>query len=552
MRRLKFLHFIWFPFYFLVTASGQGTQGTSLVHFDKAFYVSGEHIWYHVFLPSSFESRNVAVRMTLHDESGMEIHHQYHRADGIYGFSGYYQIPFDQPAGVYPVAFSVYLPQNKETRILGVFDIPIYNDLQETPPLEAQDITESKALASELILSITVESDAVKLRDKVRTQITVVDENGSPVESVVSISVIDSELLVARNPQIQSGDEISIHSLEQIDSSIFYTGLLADRDEEPLQANVLGAYVGRDQRIYYTKSDAGGRFVLKLPDFHGSKAVQFLGYYKETTDIKASLDLIKVRPPQTKLRYTQDVLDYIELSRLRKKIYQLYTSLETQIVSPEIRHQPQALNPDLTYRIKEYENFDDIRAFFGELVTPLTFRVSSDSVYNAVLYNTKAKGVRNTFLTGTPLFIVDDKVTHDANFVARMSLDAVETVELFVDPDKLRRTFQAIGMSGVVRVTTQLQDVPMPESSEEDLYLVTGLQAAASFPGADLTAEEQPIYRPLIYWSGGRKTDSQGKLDLEFFHTDDPGKFIIQVVAQGVEGFRGYGTASYNVEQENP
>lgn len=552
MRRLKFLHCIFFPLFFISIARAQTDQGSCLVHFDKSFYVTGEYIWYHVFLPSDFERRNIAVRMTLHDDSGIEIHHQYHRAEGMDGFGGYYQIPFDQPSGVYPIAFSVYLPQNKETRVLGVFDIPIYNDLQETPQQIANDKTEEVTLSSDLNVRVRVENGALNLRDKVRTQISVFDENGSPVESVVSISVIDSELLQAGSPQVQKGHEISIHSLERIDSSLFFTGLWANRDGNPLQANVMGAYVGRDQRIYYTKSDADGRFVLKLPDFYGSKAVQFLGYYKETTDIKASLDQIKVRPPQLKLIYTQEVIDYIELSRLRKKIYQLYTSLETQVIGPEVSHQPQILKPDLTYRIKEYENFDDIRAFFGELVTPLTFRVSSDSIYNAVLYNTKAKGVRNTFLTGTPLFIVDDKVTHDANFVARMSLDAVETVELFVDPDKLRRTFQAIGMSGVVRVTTQLQDVPMPESSEEDLYLVTGLQAPADFPGIDISNEEQPIYRPLIYWSGGQKTDSQGTLDLEFQHTDDPGKFIIQVVLQGVQGLRGFGTTSYQVEQENP
>ncbi|MDH3648789.1 MAG: hypothetical protein OEQ53_03855 [Saprospiraceae bacterium] len=531
----------------------QAENNQCLIHLDKSFYVCGEYIWYHVYLPTSFKGRKATIRVTLHDEQGVEISHHYHDSEGSAGFSGYYKIPFDQFTGVYVLAFSTYATQSKRVRVIGSVEIPIYNDLEPIDGPAVSDVRVEVSAPSDLKVSMTMANGIVEPRDLVNLNIQVTDRSDQPVEAILSLAVIDPDVISSTQPSIAYGEPFDLHPLEVLDSTLFYVGTLTDRHGVALQANVLGAYVGNDRRLYYTKSDEEGHFVLRTPNFHDQKFVQFLGYYKEDLDIHAELDGLNLRPQSKTILYTDDILDYIELSRLRKKIYQLYTTLETHIILPDRSSDAQILDPDLTYRIEEYENFDDIRAFFGELVTPLTFKVSQDSIYSAVIYNTKARGVRNTFLSGTPLFIIDDKVTHDADFVARMSLDAVETIELFVDPQKLRRTFQAIGMSGVVRIRTQLKDAPMPIESDEDRYEINGYQEQVVLASEDLSDGEknQPVFRPLVHWISGHTTDQQGSSDIQFRHSDDLGVFQIQVVVQSLDGARGAGIFEYTVPPRN-
>ncbi|MCB0689849.1 MAG: hypothetical protein KDC53_25085, partial [Saprospiraceae bacterium] len=157
-------------------------------------------------------------------------------------------------------------------------------------------------------------------------------------------------------------------------------------------------------------------------------------------------------------------------------------------------------------------------------------------------------------LNGPPLFIIDGKMTRDADFVARLPISAVETVELFLDAPKLRSSFQAIGVSGVVRITTSIANLKLPEADAGNIHTIYGLQPKAHFPGFNaqvLTDQKhEPFFRPQLFWNPDIPVGPDGMASTTFVQSDDTGPFLIEVVFQTADGRRGTKSFQYEATYE--
>ncbi|MEM9847015.1 MAG: hypothetical protein AAF847_03935, partial [Bacteroidota bacterium] len=285
------------------------------------------------------------------------------------------------------------------------------------------------------------------------------------------------------------------------------------------------------------------------PPFYGVRPVQFIGYQFEHMEIGVDVDQRQLPPIEQPLIYTEAVKSYLALSQQRKKIFQLYQSLENKIEPDKIDLDILNLEPSTTFIIDEYESFEFMHSFFGELLTPLKFILQKDSTYIATMSNPTGRLSANTTLSGTPLFIIDGKLTRDADFVARLDMDYIQKVELMFKPDNLRKKFKAIGRSGVVKITTNLRDIPMAEKDAADLFTISGLQPNAEFPvfDANTVDSKQPFFRPQLYWNPTLKSDKNGKAKLSFYQSDDISSFVVRVVVQGENGAYGYAEQMYVV-----
>ncbi|MEL6945706.1 MAG: hypothetical protein AAFO82_23875, partial [Bacteroidota bacterium] len=302
-----------------------------------------------------------------------------------------------------------------------------------------------------------------------------------------------------------------------------------------------------------TIKNTEGRFAFKPPVFNGKRPIQFIGYQFEHMEVGIRMDERKMLPIERELTYTEAVKDYMNLSRQRKKIFQIYKSLENQIEPEKIQLDIQDLNPGFTYVIDEYESFDFMYSFFGELITPLKFIMQPDSSYKATLYNPTGRASANTQLSGDPVFIIDGKLTRDADFVARMDMDYIETVELMYKSDNLRDKFSAIGRSGVVKLTTNLKNVPIAEKDADDIFTISGVQPKTEFPifRANDIPSNQPFFRPQLYWNANITTDANGEANFAFDQSDDVSTFVIRVIGQGSNGEFGQTSKEYEVKVGN-
>ncbi|MEM8523021.1 MAG: hypothetical protein AAGG68_00185 [Bacteroidota bacterium] len=529
-------------------ANSIAQSGNTLLHLDKSFYVTGEVVWYKFYLPSELKGQKKIVEVLVSDKTGDIIEQYFLQSEGNSFVEGYYKIPFNIEAGWYRISI---LPTGDSKALLSSVTFPVYNDLSPMQDIQVAATLPTDPSTSGQLNDLSIEVQLNKAtyapRDQVQATLMVKDQNGKAVKNAnLSVSVSDANL-ITQNLLVKGA------VTTDIGNEITVEGTLIDENSEAMRASVLGMYSSLEDRIFYSSADNKGRFAFTPPIFSGKRPIQFVGYQFEHMEVGIQMDERKMLPIERPLTYTEAVKDYMALSRQRKKIFQIYKSLENQIEPEKVKLDVQDLNPGFTYVIDEYESFDFMYSFFGELITPLKFFLQPDSTYKATLYNPTGRASANTQLSGDPLFIIDGKLTRDADFVARMDMDYIERVELMYKSENLREKFSAIGRSGVVKMTTNLKDVPMAEKDAEDIFTISGVQSKAAFPTfqANDIPSSQPFFRPQLYWNANIVTDANGKANFTFYQSDDLSQFIIRVVGQGENGGFGKTKKKYEVKIGN-
>ena len=528
------------------------------IHLDKPFYITGDVIWYKLYYPKgqALQERTVAIKGILINSEGQIVERFFHKTSNADYLTGHINIPYNYKSGPYRLLFNSNITTEDNEITLSEVMVPIYNDLE---PFESSLSSSGKKQneeaidLSELRLDVTLGKSTFSARDLINATIEIKDLNGNPVNADYSVSVIDKNIIMA-NPEsytsVAKGEELPIAAISGLPQDIYLKGTIYREDETPMQANVIGAYASKQNRIHYTKSKENGGFTLELPDFYAQQTIQFLPYEKEAKDIKVKLssDFIPKKEP-IEIVYNPQIIQQLTNSQERKKMSQYYESLTTEIDLQEYANEIQELKPNFEFDISKYEKFDRIFDFFSELITPLSFK-KNKGVYSASMTNPKSRYAVTSKLSGNPLFIIDGKATRNADFIAKVSMSNIESVEIFYAPNELRKQFNILGLSGVVKINTIIPQFDLPEADKEDVFNVEGLQQIGNFiPFDPNTVDAQlPNFVTTQYWNPHLKTEQSGKGAFSFHQSDDKGAFSIVVVAQDQNGNRGMKVIDYEVK----
>ena len=148
---------------------------------------------------------------------------------------------------------------------------------------------------------------------------------------------------------------------------------------------------------------------------------------------------------------------------------------------------------------EEYEDFEFMSIFFKENLTPLRFEFQDiDSTYLAKMYNPKNQSAYDKFFSGKPLIIVDDIVTRNGDFLARMRMKDVEKVELYYDLKKLNKQYKLFGSNGVTKITTYDKIESLPVFEANNMITINGVQKAAAFPVFDPAQINNNRFQPFF------------------------------------------------------
>lgn len=522
-------------------------EETTYLHLDKSFYVTGEIIWYKLYLGASFKDQEVTIRSTIANQDGRIVGNEFLKTGGKPYLDGYYKIPFDANTGQYLLQFTGINKADGTTVTLAKVDVPIYNDLQAFPKISDQKMGAAPAtdFASQLNVDINLSKTNFKPRENVTASVKVTDKAGNPIKGSVSVTVVDKELLKAG---IVTNTTIPVAAAYE--EKIYVQGKVYNQQGQPLSNSIMGAFSGNEEAIYYSKIDQEGNFTMEFQDFHGEKPIQFLGDAKgiEYIDVKVQESLSQQN--STPLHFDDAISNYLTYSRQRKKIFQHYTTLESDVQVASIKEKLSKRKPNQEWNIKEYEYFEYMYIFFKENLSPLRFKFNSDSTYTASMYNPSNQS-NNKFFSGKPLFIIDNVATRDANYVARMGMEEIKKVELFFRLKDLNKQFKLFGSSGVVKITTYNPLNKLPVQETKNNYTISGLQPKATFPvfmPDKLSGLRQPFFRPQVYWNPDIQSNKAGTASVNWYQTDDRSTFLIQVVVQGENGEMGYATKEFVVE----
>ena len=538
--------FIWSLLLIQPEAKAQNSQKTScLVHLDKSFYVSGEVIWFKIYLPVETRGKAFNLQVGVIGKNGAPISTFFLPTIGKTQANGSYKIPFDLTSGVYTLAFLALEKASKQPVVLASVPVSIYNDLEKLNPAElkvSEPVATSLTLSQDLQIEIVLDKEQYHSRESVQASIQVKDRNGAPVKADLSIAVNDwalaGEAVFPANTLIQ-GNTVTDNAFS--DQLFVPVKLLGEAGSQ--SQNLISIFFPEDWQMLYT-SPKQTELYMEMPPFTGQRNIQFLGHPNPNIEIQL-LNPFKATANST-LLYTPGILKYLEWSRQRKKIYQLYARVENQMNSAtQIVGRPPLL-PDRSLVMAEFEAFEDLATFAREISTALSFKLDRQTDrYQGRMYNPGTL----TFYPSNPMFIVNGKVTRDADFVARLKINQIEKIDLYYQPEKLFANFKAIGRSGVVNIRTRTE-IAIPADEEADRFKISGLQEQTAFPMLDIkdsTQKTQPHFRPQVYWNPSLETDATGKANFSFLQPDDWSNFSIEVIAQGENGAMGQGSKKYTV-----
>lgn len=531
----------------------------ALIHTDKSFYVNGEVIWYSLYLPGELSDQSISVKAVVFNERGREVDYVFHQTDGKGQIEGYYKVPFDARTGWYRLAFRGLQADNMDVHELGDVLVPIYNDndsrrLQaDMVELPQQQETARVLSSAELAVRLRLEQAEHQPRDAVSLTIEVVDDGGQAVPAVASVAVTNWSLVA---PALGTYAGVTTADLDLPEAPLldqWYKRIkIVDEDNTPRLASVIGVWSGEEQRMFFSsRTNTGGVSLLRLPAFSGRKSIQYLGYEKESPNLYTREIPESAAAISQELLVTPGLLTYLEKSQQRKKIFQYYNTLEFDVQPAPPEFAREELKPNQTFRVNDYESFDNFATFFQENLSPLRFLEDRENNrYTAYMYNPR-NNRRNNEYDGRPLFIIDGKATRNADFIGRLDLAPIKEVELFFRPEQMREYFNVMGNSGVVNITLQGEDrVQLPSEDEQNHYAVSGFQRQANFPvfAPDQLAPRQPFFRPQLFWTAGVQLKSSGPETIRFVQSDAIGTFRIEVVVQDEQGRRGYQTLFYEVK----
>ena len=527
-----------------------------LIHLDKPFYITGEVIWYKLYYPSTLAERTVSIKGILVGPNGKVLERFFHKTEQSSYLHGHLEIPYNYASGQYQLVFNSNITEQDQEITLAEIAVPIYNDLEPLTNGSSTETTKSNLPnildLSELQIKLDLNQTSFQPRALINANILVTDKNGSPTAANLSVSVIDKKIASINKANYfftTEGAELPATDLSGLAENVYLKGTIFGDQQTPIQANVIGAYASKQNKIHYAKSNATGAFTLELPDFYKQQTIQFLPYEKEASDITVKIlaDAIPAKGSQA-LSYDDQILQQLKSSQQRKKMLQYYEHLAAKIELEEYVNEIQELKPNARFNIGEYEKFDRIYDFFSELITPLQFK-KVKGIYIASMTNPRARYAVLSKLSGNPLFIIDGKATRDANFIAQVSMSNIESIELFYVPQELRKQFNILGLGGVVKINTIIPQFDLPEADKEDLFDVDGLQQIGKFSPFDPTKTKKniPNFSSTLHWDHNIVISKQGKGSFSFYQSDDLGTFSIIVIAQDKEGNRGIKILDYEV-----
>ncbi len=530
----------------IIVFSCINVSGQALVHLDKPYYVSGETVWFKSYFDPKVDDDG-AISMKIVDKNQKLIHQSFLSVmdKSVHGF---FKIPFDIASGNYTMVLEGKTSIAEDVRI-GEILLPIYNDIstnnmvKTTVPSAYAESNVNSGLS--INIAINGKSSA---GDNVGATLTITDADGNPVQADCSVAIVDQEII-----GYDEGIGVKSSTIDQnyndLTSELFYEGKLYDSGGKAIQANVIGAYSRYDNNFAFTKSSTDGSFTLPRKLFQGQREIQFVGYQFEHPEVMAKLQQsVSLNASVDEIRYNDAISSYLENSRMRKKINQYFKLKDkAQLVAIENGEMAE-LDLQAKYDVTEYQDFEIMAEFAKNLMMPLRFN-GKKGERTAQVINPKSLKKANYYLNGDPLFIIDGKLTRNANYAGDLPQTEVMDLGIIYDGKKLREQFNVMGSSGVVVMNTDGRRETLPEADERNIFTINGLQPDVNYPvGYNISTEIKgsPVFDPQLYWNPMLETDNQGKVSINYVQSNDRSTYRMVVVARTADGRTGIGYVDFD------
>jgi hypothetical protein len=187
--------------------------------------------------------------------------------------------------------------------------------------------------------------------------------------------------------------------------------------------------------------------------------------------------------------------------------------------------------PEMEVLLDDYIRLPDMTEVFFELLPGIILR-SGRTGYEVKITNP----LTGVFYEGPPLVMIDGVILNDLNVLVGLNPDLVEKIEVVKTP-YLTGDLVLHGIVNVITRSGDFSDVTMPDYAsiltyrvfEPDSYFIS-----PEYPDEKSRSGRKPDLRNTLYWNPSVKTDNEGVAEIEFWTSDVPGNYTINV--RGISG----------------
>ncbi|MGV3559744.1 hypothetical protein [Larkinella arboricola] len=305
---------------------------------------------------------------------------------------------------------------------------------------------------------------------------------------------------------------------------------------------------GKHILLYASRSDANGRIQFEMKEFFGPKD---LVAYLNPRD---SMYRLALQNPFFE-RYSASRLPVFDFPASLKEPL-LARSIPMQVQNayyrenlvryhyPRVDSIPFYGSADEKYRLDDYTRFPVMEEVFREYVPGVMARKRRNG-YTISVLNTPQK----EFMSGQPLVLLDGVPVFDMDNVMAIDPRKVQKLEVMTR----HYIVGPMVFDGIISFTTYKGDLAGYRPDAKALLAdYEGLQIPRDFYAPRYDTPQQsnsrlPDLRTLLYWTPSLKTNAQGKAQLDFYTSDQAGRFRIVLNGIAADGRAGSQQRAFEV-----
>ncbi|WP_303312459.1 hypothetical protein [Hymenobacter sp. BT730] len=306
----------------------------------------------------------------------------------------------------------------------------------------------------------------------------------------------------------------------------------------------------RQGRLFSAVSQADGSVVFEVKEFYGAKdlVIQPNQLMDSTSRIEIlnpySVSYPSAAAPYAPLPLTVRFKDAITQRYLQTQLQKSYfKGYNNHYTFPAVDTLLYTGKPDEHYNLDEFIRFPTMEDIMREYVPGVALRRRKDGFHFLVI-----DAPRKTVFAANPLVLLDGVPVFSINKIMTLDPLKVQKLDVFT-----RHYFVGqLMFDGLVSYTTYKGDLAgFPLNSNVLMQEYEGLQYqrefyAPSYEAAQDQASRLPDFRTLLYWNPNVMTSTTGNKPLEFFTSDQAGKYL--VVVQGLAADGAAGSTSLTIE----
>ncbi len=311
-------------------------------------------------------------------------------------------------------------------------------------------------------------------------------------------------------------------------NKIFYQGNL-EKKNQPIEWNILGLYDNQLDQFNLSKSDKNGKFTYLLNDFDEVKYFQLLPYGNDVQNIALKKPKYEISPQSiVQKTFTQKEIATFDTYKLKNRIGQYFIVLNIEKKNSVLERKENLMKSQKNYFPGTFKKFEYFYQFCKENNVVLQFK-EKEKTYFAHVDVPAVYAKKFNIGFDYPLFIINGLVTTNYDFIARIKTKDIESFDLYLEPEDLRKAYNIFGAQTVVKMKTKSDATFLSETEKRNTVELRGFKKMGKSNQLKIIEKRSKNLKPIFEAHLLFQTNQE---EITFVKSDDKAIYKVFTILQ--------------------